>query len=506
MLDIWLSGFLGLLQPTELTFLMIGMLVGLAFGAIPGLGGTTALALLIPITYGLEPFAALALAGGVMGAVPMGGSITAILLNTPGTAPNAAACLDGYPLAQQGKGGLAIGASASANALGGIIGTISVLLVIPIAREIVLLFGPPEFFLLAVLGLIVVSTTSRGKMLRSLLAGAFGLMLAFVGYSNVSGVERFTFGNTYLWDGIHLVPALIGLFAIAEMIHLSVKGGSVSHDSTNVKVIGMRQGMLETFRHMGTVVRGSIIGTIVGAVPGVGGTVASFMSYSMTMQASKDPDSFGKGNIQGVIAPEAAINAKDGSMLIPTLAFGIPGSAEMAVFLGLLVLHGMQPGPLMLIDHQVEIYGLIWALTASCVLAAFVGLLLVRPLAMVTLLDSKILVPIVVSVAMIGSYAVDLAIENVILTAVMGGIGYMMIRYDYSRLVLVVALVLGPTAERNYFQSMLISDGSWSIFIERTPSLILSVSIVLLIVYPILRALNDRTRKGNSLTGAGGTP
>ena len=177
----------------------------------------------------------------------------------------------------------------------------------------------------------------------------------------------------------------------------------------------------------------------------------------------------------------------------------------MAVFLGLLVLHGMQPGPLMLIDHQVEIYGLIWALTASCVLAAFVGLLLVRPLAMVTLLDSKILVPIVVSVAMIGSYAVDLAIENVILTAVMGGIGYMMIRYDYSRLVLVVALVLGPTAERNYFQSMLISDGSWSIFLARTPSLILSISIVLLVVYPILRALIDRTRKSDPSAKLGGT-
>lgn len=503
MLDIWLSGFLGLLQPTEFSLLIIGMLVGLAFGAIPGLGGTTALALLIPLTYGMDPFAALALAGGVMGAVPMGGSITAILLNTPGTAPNAAACLDGYPLAQQGKGGLAIGASASANALGGIIGTISVLLVIPIARELVLLFGPPEFFLLAVVGLVVVATTSRGKMLRSLLAGAFGLMLAFVGYSNISGTERFTFGNTYLWDGVHLVPALIGLFAIAEMIHLSVKGGKISQDSKNVKIIGMTQGMLETFKHMPTVIRGSLIGTIIGAIPGVGGTVASFMSYSMTMQASKNPESFGKGNIQGVIAPEAAINAKDGSMLIPTLAFGIPGSAEMAVFLGLLILHGMQPGPLMLINNQVEIYGLIWALTASCVLAAFVGLLLVRPLAMVTLIDSKILVPIVVAVAMIGSYAVDLAIENVILTAVMGAVGYMMIRYDYSRVCLVVALVLGPVAEVNYFQSMQISDGSWSIFLERTPSLVLVICLVLAIVLPIIRTVFDKKRKGESLTATG---
>ena len=494
MLDMWLSGVLGLMQFRELAFLGLGMLVGLFFGALPGLGGTTALALLIPLTYGLEPFTALALAGGVMGAVPMGGSISAILLNAPGTAPNAATCLDGYPLAKQGKAGLAIGAASSANALGGIFGTVSVLAILPIAKEFVLLFGPPEFFLLAVLGLVVVASTSRGKMLRALLTGAFGLMIAFIGYSDVTGAERFTLGSAYLWDGVHLVPALIGLFAVAEMINLSLKGGSVSDDVKTVKITKMTAGLLETFRHLGTVLRGSIIGTVMGAIPGAGGVVASFLSYSMTVQASKDPESFGKGNIKGVIAPEAAINAKDCSALIPTLAFGIPSGAEMAVFLGLLILHGMQPGPLMLVEHQKEIYGLIWALTASCVLASFVGLLFVRPLAMLTLVDAKILVPIVLSIAMVGSFAIDLSIENTILTAVFGVLGYIMIRFDYPRLCLVVALVLGPTAERNFHQSMMMSDGSWSIFLHRTISAGLVTCIVLLVLYPIGRVIFGRRR------------
>jgi putative tricarboxylic transport membrane protein len=421
----------------------------------------------------------------------MGGSITAILLNTPGSAPNAATAIDGYPLAQQGKAGLAIGAAASSNAIGGIIGTVSVLAILPIAKDIVLAFGPPEFFLLAMLGLVIVSTTSRGKLLRGLITGAFGLMIAFIGYNDVSGGERFTYGIEYLWDGVHLVPALIGLFAVAEMINLYVKGGSVSNNAGSVKITSMTGGLLETFRHWPTVIRGSLIGTIVGAVPGVGGVVASFLSYSMTVQAAKEKekDSFGKGNIKGVIAPEAAINAKDCSALIPTLAFGIPGGVEMAVFMGILIVHGMQPGPLMLVDHQVEIYGLIWALTASCVLASFVGLLLVRPLSRVTLLDSQILVPLVLCVAFAGSYAIDMTIENVIITAIFGVIGYLMIRFDYPRLTIVIALVLGAQAERNFHQSMLMSDNNWAIYVSRPICLLLLAGIIALLVMPIARGL-----------------
>jgi putative tricarboxylic transport membrane protein len=232
-----------------------------------------------------------------------------------------------------------------------------------------------------------------------------------------------------------------------------------------------------------------LIGTFVGAIPGESGTMAAFLSYSLTMQASKDPDSFGKGNIQGVIAPEAAINAKDGSALIPTIAFGIPSGAEMAVFLGILVLHGMQPGPMMLTQNQSEIYGLVWALTASCLLASSVGLLFVRPLALITLVDAEILVPIVLCVALVGSYAVDGTIENVLVTATFGILGYLMIRYDYPRLTVVIAMVLGSTAERGFHQSMMMSDGDLSIFVRRGTSIVLLACIIAMLGWPVLRAI-----------------
>jgi putative tricarboxylic transport membrane protein len=278
------------------------------------------------------------------------------------------------------------------------------------------------------------------------------------------------------------------------MMHLMVKGGSIATDAAKVQITNMTAGLFEAFRHWGTILRGSLIGTFVGAVPGVGVTVASFLSYSMTVQASKDPESFGKGNIKGVIAPEAAINAKDGAALIPTLAFGLPGGAEMAVFMGILILHGMQPGPLMLIDHQLEIYSLVWALTASCVISSFVGLMLARPLAKLTMIDTQLLAPVIIAISLVGSYAIDMTIENAVLSAVFGIIGYIMIRFDYPRITLVVAMVLGGLAERNYHQSMLMSDDSWSVYVNRMPSLILVICIVFALLSPALRPLYRRLR------------
>jgi putative tricarboxylic transport membrane protein len=489
MLEAWAQGFTSLLGAHELIFLTLGVLVGLFVGVVPGLGGAATLALLTPMTYGMSPIESFALAGGVMGAVPMGGAVTAILLNTPGHAANVVTCLDGYPLAQQGKAGLAIGAAASANAIGGLIGVISVLAILPLARKLVMLVGPPEFFLLATLGLVLVSTVSRGQLLRSLITACLGLMVATIGYSGVTATDRFTFGNEYLWDGVHFVPALIGLFAVAEMIQLTVKGGSVVSSDVPVKVSGTAAGLLETFRHPGALIRGSLIGTVLGCIPGIGGAVASFISYSVTVKTSRHPETFGKGNVEGVIATEAAVNAKDGSTLIPTLALGIPGGAEMAVFMGILVLHGMQPGPLMLVEHQKEIYGLIWALTASCFAASALGLLLSRPLAKVTHLDTQILAPVVIAIAFAGSYAIDRAPENMLVTLIFAGIGYAMIRFRFPRLALVIAMVLGGIAERSYHQSMMMSNGEWSIFASRVPCLILLALIVAALAGPALSGL-----------------
>lgn len=501
-LDALLSAVVDLIGGGSFLYLLAGVLLGLCFGVIPGLGGTTALALLIPVTYGMSSLDAMYLAGGVMGATSFGGSITAILLNTPGTAPNAATTFDGYPLAKQGKAGMAIGASAAASAFGGLIGLFTLLLFIPVAKEVVLKFGPAEFFLLTVLGLAAIAVSVRGKLLRGLIAGGLGLIFAFVGSDAITGDIRFTGGIDYLWDGIPLVPTLTGMFAIAQMIELALKGGSVAGDqapdtktpdANTMKISGVGTGVLSVFKNWTTLLRGSLIGTIIGAIPGLGGTVAAFLAYSSTVQTDKDPDSFGKGNIKGVIAPEAANNAKDGGSLIPTVAFGIPGSAETALFLAILVLHGMNPGPAILLYNEREVYGLIVALTASAIGASLIGLLIARWLVLITRIDVGIVVPVVVAISLTGVYVLEGRMADVLLTVGMGILGYLMIRFDYPRLTLIIALVLGETAERSFHQVMLISDGQALAFMLNRPvSVILIVATVITFLLPSLRRLRQK--------------
>jgi putative tricarboxylic transport membrane protein len=488
MFDALFEGLALILTVQGIVMLALGVLVGLIFGVIPGLGGTTAIALFIPLTYGMNPQDAMALAGGIMGAVSFGGSITAILLNTPGTAPSAATCFDGYPLAQQGKSGMAIGAAGMASSVGGVFGVIILVAVVPIAKGLVLAFGPPEFFMLALVGLSSIAASTGGMFLRGLISAAGGLMLAFVGYDAVSGGNRFTMGFDYLWDGIPLVPTLIGLFAIAEMIKLSIEGGTVVRTKEfGERIVGVGEGVKAVVREWPTVLRCSALGTFIGAVPGVGGTVASFLSYSMTMQLSKHPERFGKGEIQGVIGPEAANNAKDGGALIPTLAFGIPGSAEMAVFLGLLVLHGLEPGPTLLIEHEGVMFSLIVALTISCIVATVFGFAVTRWLSLITLVNVHILVPAVVAISLVGAYALESKIEDVVMASVAGVLGYVMIKYRYPRVTMVIALVLGDLAERSFHQTMQIADNDWSVFVTRPISLILLLLVLVSLSVPPLR-------------------
>jgi putative tricarboxylic transport membrane protein len=474
--------------------LVIGVVVGLIFGVIPGLGGPNALALCIPLTYGMAPQDAMALAGGIMGAVSFGGSITAILINTPGTAPSAATCFDGYPMARQGRAGAAIGAAGTASSIGGVLGILLLLAVIPLAKVIVLSFGPPEFFMLAMLGLACIAVSTGGMFLRGLVAGGFGLMLSLVGVDLVNGGTRFTAGIGALYDGIGVVPALIGLFALAEMIQLSVAGGQVARKDATAEIAGVMDGVTETFRQWPTVLRGSAIGAVVGAIPGVGGTICSFLAYTAAQQASKDPESFGKGNILGVIAPEASNNAKDGGHLIPTLAFGIPAGAEMVVFLGLMILHGLEPGPRLLIEHEDIIFALIVSLTIACIVATVLGLMITRWLAVITMIDVHILVPTVTAISLVGAYALESRLSDVAICVVFGIVGYVMIKYRYPRVTMILALVLGDLAERSYYQSIHIGDGTAAIFFERSISLTLFILIVAAFLLPVVRYLRARAK------------
>ncbi|MCH8919026.1 MAG: tripartite tricarboxylate transporter permease, partial [Proteobacteria bacterium] len=468
------------LEFNSLIFLLAGTLCGLLFGAIPGLGGTTSLALLIPLTFGMDKADAIMLMGGSMAATSTGGSISAILLNTPGIAPNAATMFDGFPLAQQGRAGEAIGAAATASALGGLIGVFTLILVIPIAKQIVLLFSPPEFFLLAVFGLCAIAVSTGTRLLQALIAAIFGFICAFVGFDYVSGIVRYTYGIEALWDGIKLVPALIGLFALSQMIDLAVKGGAIVTSTSEFKIQRISSGIKAVFKNWSTMLVGSAIGTFIGAVPGVGGTVAAFLSYSTQVQRDPTPDvPYGQGNIKGVIAPESANNAKDGGSLIPTLAFGIPGSAETAVFLGALVLHGLEPGPRLLFEHEDVVFTLILTLTFACVIATLIVLALAKPMAYLTLVDAHILAPTVTVVALVGAYALQGEFGDVVVALAFAVIGYLMIRFQYPRITFTIALVLGEITERSFFQTMGISDDSWAIFVTRNVSLILIGLIII---------------------------
>ena len=495
MLESTLAALQGLFTPLGVLFLVLGVIVGLVFGVMPGLGGTTAIALLMPLTFTLDSGQAMLLMGGIMGAVSAGGSISAILINTPGTAPNAATCFDGYPLAKQGKAGLAIGAAAGASTIGGIIGLVTLVAVIPVMKSVVLLFGPPEYFMLALMGLAAIAVSTGGRFLRGLIAGALGLILAFIGYDAVGGGVRFTMGSDYLWDGIQLVPALTGLFAISEMIALSVSGGTIAKEDAGMRIGGVLQGVWQAVLHWKTTLQGSVIGTVIGAVPGLGGTVAAFLAYSGALHISKSPDTFGKGNIEGVIGPEASNNSKDGGALIPTLSFGIPGSAEMAVFLGVLVLHGMQPGPMLLIEHEGVMFSLILALLASTLLSNVIVLAVARPLALITRIDVHLLVPVVVAVALVGVYALRETLGDVVLAGLFGVLGYIMIRFGFPRVTLVIALILGELAERSYHQSLNMADGNWTIFFTRIPALVLFILVIGFLLVPASRALRRSRRQ-----------
>ncbi|MCC2099263.1 MAG: tripartite tricarboxylate transporter permease, partial [Hyphomicrobiales bacterium] len=499
-----LAGLVGALGTASLHFLSIqalgfllaGTCIGLLFGAVPGLGGTTALALLIPLTFGMEQADAIMLMGGSMAATSTGGSVSAILLNTPGTAPNAATTFDGFPLASQGRAGEAIGAAATASALGGLIGVFTLLAVIPIAKQIVLLFSPPEFFLLAVFGLVAVAVSTGERTLQALIAGVLGFICAFVGEDLITATIRYTYDVEALQDGIKLVPALIGIFAIAQMIDLAVKGGSIAENPTAVKIQRVWGGVAAVFKNWSTMLAGSAIGTFIGAVPGVGGTVAGFLSYSTQVQRDSNPEvPYGKGNIRGVIAPEAANNAKDGGSMIPTIAFGIPGSAETAVFLGAMILHGLEPGPTLLNDHEDVVFTLVLSLTVACVLATIIVMMLARPMAYLTLLDAHVLVPIVTVVALVGAYALENDFSHVIIATVFGILGYLMIRFQYPRITFTIALVLGEITERSFFQALGLSDGSYGIFFSRGVSQILIAMIVLTLAVPAFRSIMKRRNR-----------
>lgn len=484
--------------------MVIGVACGLLVGVLPGIGGAGATALLLPVTYAMSPIHAVGFIMAVGTSSGLGGQITSILVNIPGDPPNAATTLDGYAMTRQGRAAEALGAATFGSLAGAVIGTVLLLAVLPITREIVLAFSYPEFFMIAMSGLVMVAVLTRGNTFKGLLSAGLGLLVAFIGLDPINGLPRFTFGQLYLWEGIEITPALVGLFAGAEMLALySLRGDAsiVESESTNRRSRQL-DGLVATIRAWRTVLVSSGIGFIVGVIPGIGGTVASFLSYGRAARMSKEPARFGKGAVEGVIAAETANDADKGGALLPTIAFGIPGGTLMAVILAGLLLHGVPVGPQLLLGSNLTfVYVLIVASLVPRVIAAGVVLALGTRAAAIARVPGNVLAPIISVVAILGVYAVRNEILDVVVALIFSYVGYSMERHGYSRVALIIALVMGALVERSFHQT-LATFGPIG-FVSRPLAVALLVLIIVTVLGgPILRMLRRAARPRHT-PGAG---
>jgi putative tricarboxylic transport membrane protein len=491
MAEAFVAGFLAVLQWKTFSFMLIGISVGFWVGLLPGIGGLTTLALMLPFIYDMTPVEAFAFLLGMHSVTATTGDITSILFGVPGEGSAAATILDGHAMAKKGEAGRALGAALMSSLLGAIIGAFALAISIPIMRPLVLTFGAPELFMLAIMGISFISSLSgQGvrAMIRGFLGGLLGLLIALVGLDPQAAIERFTFGQLYLWDGVAIVPLIIGLFAMPEIIDLAVRGTSIAGELPQGNLSsGVMEGVKDTFRHFWLTVRCSLAGTFIGIMPGLGGSVAQWIAYGHAAQSARDAterSGFGKGDVRGVLGPGAANNSKEGGSLIPTVAFGIPGSAAMAILLGAFLIQGLRPGLDMLDKYLTLTFSMVWTMVIANVITVAVSLLFLNQLAKLTSVRGTILIPFILFLAFIGAFTEHNHIGDLITLLVFGGVGYLMVRCSWPRAPLVLGFVLGEIAETNFYISSTRYGLSW---LYHPVVLVLMVLTVVFVVYPHLR-------------------
>ncbi len=487
-MDAVLIGLSNVFALESLIVLLIGTLAGMVIGALPGLSSTMGVALLIPITFSMSPESSLILLGAVYVSSVYGGSITAILLRTPGTDASIATSLDGYPLAEQGRGAEALGMATIASLVGGTISVIVLIAIAPPLARAALMFGPQEYTILAIFGMVTIVGVVSNNPLNGAIAALAGLFLASVGLDNFTGSQRYTFGSSSLFDGLPLLPALIGLFSISQAFVLCVprSGGILKDDAASAEGRAL-PAWPDIRRCIRTMLKSSGIGALVGILPGAGTSIAAFISYDEARRSSKTPQTFGTGELEGVAASEAANNSVTGGTLIPTLTLGIPGNAVTAVFVGGLTIHGMVPGPRLFTDFADVTYTLFFSLFAANILFAVIGLLAGRWLVYVTRVPGSVLGPMIVVFSVIGTYALRNNMFDVGLAIAFGFIGFFMERWRYPAAPFVIALILGPILEVNFRRSMQISNWDLTTFFTRPLSLFLIALVIAAVAYPILK-------------------
>ncbi len=492
-----LAGFMAALSPVNLLLIIVGAMAGIAFGALPGISSAMGCVLLLPFTYGMPPISGLILLVSAFCGATYGGSITAILFNTPGTPEAVMTTLDGYKLHQKGQGGKALGIAISCSVLGGIFSTFIMLLLSPPLAAVALSFGPAEYAAMAFLGLAAIVGLSKKSMLKGLISCGLGLVFATAGSDMITGVERFTFGTPLLLNGVHFIPVMIGAFAVAEVFEqIGRKTTTQALAKTNIKIELMN---FKEFLYLKWIIlRSAIIGVIVGILPGTGGTIASVLAYSDATRCSKTPHLLGTGIIDGVAAPETANNASTGGAMVPTLTLGIPGSGTTAVMLGAFIILGLRPGPLLMREQPVLLYGIFAAMFIANLLLFAGGAFGVKTFSQISKLPYAIQAPLILGLCFVGSYALSNDLGAVWVMLFFGVVGYYLKKYNFSVAGLVLGLVLGEILEMGLRKALLISQNDWSgIFFRPIAGLIWSLGICSLL-WPVISKKLAEKRKATA--------
>jgi TctA family transporter len=488
-----LTGLVQVFTWPSFGLMLLGVAIGFVVGLLPGLGGPTTLALMLPFVLKMTPVEAFAFLLGMLAVTHTTGDITSILFGIPGEPTSAATIVDGHAMAKRGEAGRALGAAMMSSLIGAVFGALILGLAIPVVRPLVLALGSPEFFMLAVLGITFVAALSGQALLPGLVSGGLGLWLATIGMDPISGTQRYTFGQLFLWDGIGLVPVTIGFYAIPELVDLAVKRSSIAQLDVS-RVGDVWHGVRDTFRHWFLVLRCSAVGTFVSVIPGLGAATTQWVAYAHAVQSSPDRGRFGKGAVEGVLGPGAANNSTLGGSLVTTVAFGVPASVSTAILMGAFFIQGLVPGPAMLAPaprgHLAVTLAMVWTIVVSNVIAVAACLAFMGRLARITQIRGTLLVPAILTLVYVGAFAEKNVFQDLGIVLVFGVLGLCMARFDWPRPPLLLGLVLGPLAENRLFLSM----GSYGLaWLVRPGVLVLLGLVVFGLAVPILRSRRSRT-------------
>ncbi|WP_035855390.1 tripartite tricarboxylate transporter permease [Cryptosporangium arvum] len=491
-----LDGFAVVLEPGNLLYCLLGVVIGMLIGVLPGLGPAATIAILLPVTFGLEPVTAIIMLAGIFYGAQYGGTITSVLLRLPGEASSVVTVFDGHALARQGRAGTALGIAAIGSFVGGTVSIVALSLLAPFVASFALDFGPPEYTALALLGILLISTISQGGRIKALTAAALGLLLAVVGRDGFTSAERFTFDNLSLADGLDFVPIAMGLFGLGEILHNLEERHRAAPEPAPVhnvwpSVADLRQAS-------GAIGRGGVLGFVLGVLPGGGAVMSSLAAYAVEKRRSKHPERFGHGAIEGVAAPETANNAAATSSFIPLLSLGIPANATMAVIFGALLIQGITPGPQLVTEHPELFWGVVNSMYIGNVLLLIMSIPLVGLFVRILRVRPAILAPITTLITLIGAYTVNNSVFDIGLVVAFGVLGYLMRKFGFDPGPLVLAFVLGSLLETSLRRSLLLFDGDPTGFLTRPISGTLLALFVLVALAPVARA---RLRKRDRIAG-----